>query len=66
MLAQVTASAEVSRNPQQLRSVLMSRFVQVEKEMGSIGFIILYFAAGIFGYVRFSLGTLMSSELERQ
>lgn len=25
--------------------------VQVEKEMGSIGFLILYFAAGIFGCV---------------
>jgi membrane associated rhomboid family serine protease len=25
---------------------------QIEKEMGSLGFLILYMAAGIFGYVR--------------
>ena len=25
---------------------------QVEREMGSVGFFILYFAAGIFGYVK--------------
>jgi membrane associated rhomboid family serine protease len=24
---------------------------QIEREMGSVGFIITYFAAGIFGYV---------------
>ena len=33
---------------------------QVEREMGSVGFFILYFAAGIFGYVFYSRVNLTS------
>lgn len=52
MLAQMTASAQVSVSFSSTRSVLMAR--QIEREMGSIAFLILYFAAGIFGYVAYA------------
>jgi len=51
MLAQLTASAEVSIVAHVSRIVdrpCVYAF-QIEREMGSGGFFILYFAAGIFG-----------------
>jgi membrane associated rhomboid family serine protease len=51
MLAQLTASAEVSIVAHALRIVdhPCVYALQIEREMGSGGFFILYFAAGIFG-----------------
>jgi membrane associated rhomboid family serine protease len=47
MLAQLTAAAEVSTHSDIL--LLVFHAFQIEREMGSAGFFILYFAAGIFG-----------------
>lgn len=47
MLAQLTSSAQV-RHYAELNSIY-SIFAQIEREMGSVGFLVLYFAAGIFG-----------------
>jgi hypothetical protein len=47
MLAQLTAAAEVSTHSD--ISLLVVHAFQIEREMGSAGFFILYFAAGIFG-----------------
>jgi membrane associated rhomboid family serine protease len=48
MLAQLTASAEARSLPV-VRVYEADVNLQVEKEMGSVGFLVLYFAAGIFG-----------------
>jgi hypothetical protein len=47
MLAQLTAAAEVSAHSS-IPLYTVHAF-QIEREMGSAGFFILYFAAGIFG-----------------
>jgi hypothetical protein len=47
MLAQLTVSAQVNQCSPALVALLTH--VQVEREMGSGGFFITYFAAGIFG-----------------
>jgi membrane associated rhomboid family serine protease len=51
MLAQLTAAAEVSIVAHAFRIVDHSwvHALQIEREMGSGGFFLLYFAAGIFG-----------------
>jgi hypothetical protein len=51
MLAQLTASAQVSNVAHAFRIIddLCVYTFQIEREMGSGGFFILYFAAGIFG-----------------
>lgn len=53
MLAQMTVSAEVCISVG-YKALILTVFSQVEKEMGSGGFLILYFAGGIFGYVAHS------------
>lgn len=51
MLAQVTAAGQVCFDFSVLAFVVSSPRSQIEREMGSAGFIITYIAAGIFGYV---------------
>lgn len=51
MLAQVTAAGQVGFNYSQVVFVALFLRPQIEREMGSMGFIITYMAAGIFGYV---------------
>jgi membrane associated rhomboid family serine protease len=47
MLAQMTLSTQV--HLKQTTNELMTDALQIERDMGSIGFTITYFAAGIFG-----------------
>jgi membrane associated rhomboid family serine protease len=50
MLAQVTAAAQVRFDFSIVAfSIASSPWLQIEREMGSVGFIITYMAAGIFG-----------------
>jgi len=48
MIAQLTISAQVGCFLTSIIDLIPS---QIEREMGSAGFFITYFAAGIFGYV---------------
>jgi membrane associated rhomboid family serine protease len=48
MIAQLTISAQVGTFLLQFLTLMLP---QIEREMGSAGFFITYFAAGIFGYV---------------
>jgi membrane associated rhomboid family serine protease len=50
MLAQMTASAQV-RITHEFKGWALTTLTQLEREMGSTGFLITYMAAGIFGNV---------------
>ena len=65
MLAQVTAAGQVGFDSSQVVFVALFLRLQIEREMGSMGFIITYMAAGIFGYVDPLMRELSTALMER-